>query len=219
MSAAFPQHLLEGLDRATFAELCRSADVQHETKQKRDHKLKTDDLDVWIERAWKDARRLKLDREHSLDVLDIGTGPGYFPFVCQRLGHRAIGLDQPGFFPFWEQLHRWLGINRIVQHAIRPKQTLPSDLGRFDIVTAFRCQFNYNPTEKRLWNLNEWAFFLDDVRDHLLKPKGRFVLKLTKQEDKGRGGLRRDNPLLVNFLTERGGARTSRSVLFFDPLL
>jgi SAM-dependent methyltransferase len=217
VSAAFPQYLLDGLDRATFAELCRSADVQLESKRKRDHTLKHDDLDVWIARAWKDARHLKLDHEPPLDILDIGTGPGYFPYVCQRLGHRAIGLDQPGFFPFWERLHEWLGVNRVVHHAIRPKEKLPSGLGRFDIVTAYRCQFNYNPNEKRLWNLDEWNFFLDDLRDNVLKPGGRFVLRLTKQEDKGKAGLRRDNPLLTDWFRERG-AQERKSLLVFAPL-
>lgn len=72
---------------------------------------------------------------------------------------------------------------------------------------------------KRLWNLDEWAFFLDDLRDHVLKPKGRFAINLTEQKLKGRQGLRRDNPELRSFLAERGAQEYRKAdVLMFDPL-
>jgi hypothetical protein len=97
-----------------------------------------------------------------------------------------------------------------------PKTPLP-ELGHFDLVTAYRCQFNYNPSERRLWNIDEWAFFLDDLRDNVLKGQGRFVLWLTDQRDKGRAELQRDAPLLRRFMAERG-AREEGRVLIFDPL-
>lgn len=209
-SAAFPPRLRDGLDLSAFDELCRTTNDE-------EYRLKYSDLDHWLASSWKEAKRLGLDRSPPLEILDLGLGPGYFPFVCQQLGHRCVGLDVPGGSTFKQALRRWLGIHRVVESSILPKTPLP-ELGRFDLVTAYRCQFNYNPTERRLWNLDEWNFFLNDLRDNVLKPGGRFVLKLTKQEGKGRAGLRRDNPLLVNFLAERG-ARESRPVIIFDPLL
>ena len=38
-------------------------------------------------------------------------------------------------------------------------------------MTSYRGQFNYYDDEKRLWMLPEWTFFLDDLRDHVLKPE------------------------------------------------
>ena len=209
-SAAFPLHLRAGLDVSAFEELCL-------TTEEKGFKEKYSDLDYWLATSWKEVRRLGLDASPPLDILDLGLGPGYFCYVCQMFEHRCVGLDVPGGSTFKQALRKLLGIICVVETAIRPLTQLP-ELGRFDLVTAYRCQFNFNPAERRLWNLQEWAFFLDDLRDNALKPGGRFVLKLTRQEDKGRAGLKRDNPLLVNFLSERGAQQYGR-VLIFDPLL
>jgi hypothetical protein len=101
---------------------------------------------------------------------------------------------------------------------IEPKEPLPAaELGRFDLVTSFRAQFNFNSDEKRLWNLDEWAFFLDDLRDHVLKPGGRFALKLAKQEHKGQAGLKRSDDSLTSFMLGRGAIQT-KTLLDFAPL-
>lgn len=210
-STAFPQHLLEGLDRSTFDELCRS------TEEKRDHKLSYGDVELWMGRAWKEATRLGLDRSPPLDVLDIGMGAGYFLYVCQQLGHRCVGLDRPGDFPFWQGLRQWFGLRHVVRHTIMPHEKLPASLGQFDLVTSFRAQFNYNAAEKRLWKLDEWAFFLDDLRDHVLRPDGRFALKLAKQEHKGDAGLKRGDQSLLRFMESRGATQEG-TVLVFAPL-
>jgi len=209
-SAAFPPRLRDSLDLSAFEELCRSTDDE-------EYKLKYSDLDHWLASSWKEVKRLGLDRSPPLDILDLGLGPGYLLFVCQQLGHRGVGLDVPGGSTFKQALRKLLGIHRFVEIAVMPKTPLPA-LGRFDLVTAYRCQFNYNPSERSLWDIDEWAFFLDDLRDNILKPRGRFVLKLTRQQAKGRAGLKRDDPLLVTFLAKRG-ARESRRVLIFDPLI
>ena len=46
-----------------------------------------------LELAIKQARFLQLDRRKPLRLLDIGSGAGYFLFVCKRLGHSVMGLD------------------------------------------------------------------------------------------------------------------------------
>jgi hypothetical protein len=71
--------------------------------------------------------------------------------------------------------------------------------------------------QKRLWTLDEWAFFLDDLRDHVLKPEGRFALKLAKQEHKGDAGLKRGDQSLVSFMESRGATQQG-TVLVFAPL-
>jgi SAM-dependent methyltransferase len=210
-SQAFPQQLLEGLDFSAFDELCRSTDEQ------RDHKLQYGDVELWMGRAWKEASRLGLDRSPPLDVLDIGMGAGYFLYVCQQFGHRCVGLDRPGQYPFWQGLRQWLGVRRVVEHTIKPYEPLPANLGKFDLVTSFRAQFNYNLDDKRLWNLDEWSFFLDDLRDNVLKSEGRFALRLAKQEHKGEAGLTRSDQSFLRFMEGRGATRRGK-VLFFAPL-
>jgi SAM-dependent methyltransferase len=209
--AAFPQHLLDGLDLSAFEELCNA------TEERRDHKLSYADLELWIARAWKEAKRLGLDSSPPLDILDIGMGPGYFVYVCQRLGHRAVGLDRPGHYPFWQGLRQWLGARDVVEHTIKPFETLPANIGPFDLVTSYRAQFNYVADEKRLWTLAEWGFFLDHLRDQVLKPGGRLALRLAKQEHKGEEGLKRSDEALARFMADRGAVQT-KALLVFAPL-
>ncbi len=40
-----------------------------------------------------EAYKLKLNKSRSLEILDIGTGTGYFPFVCNFYGHNPTSLD------------------------------------------------------------------------------------------------------------------------------
>jgi SAM-dependent methyltransferase len=211
LSKEFPLSLLEGLDQTAFQDLSRS------TPELREHKLSYADVELWLARSWKAARRLGLDKSSPLDVLEIGIGPGYFLYVCQRLGHRCVGIDRPGEYPFWKALRQWLGVRNVVEHTIEPHKLLPQTLGTFDLVTAFRAQFNYNTEAKRLWTLDEWSFFLDDLRDHVLRPNARFALRLGKQEHKGNEGLKRGDSELTEFMVGRG-AKDESKVLLFAPL-
>ena len=211
MSKQFPPSLLQGLNQPAFQALSSS------TPELREHKLSYADVELWLARSWKAARRLGLDKSPPLDVLEIGIGPGYFLYVCQQLGHRCVGIDCPGDYPFWKALRQWLGVRNVVEHTIEPHKLLPKTLGTFDLVTAFRAQFNFNTEAKRLWTLDEWSFFLDDLRDHVLRPGARFALRLGKQEHKGNEGLKRSDSELTKFMVGRG-AKVEGTVLLFAPL-
>jgi SAM-dependent methyltransferase len=206
--AGFPGHLLEGLDLSAFDDVCRSASSSR-------HKLKYADLNMHMERAWKEAKRLGLDQSPPLDVLDIGLGAGYFLHVCQRLGHRVVGLDRPGF-PFWQRVREWLGVDRVVEHTIGPNTPLP-EMGRFDLVTAYACPFNYVRGEKRLWSLWEWSFFFDHLRNDVLKPNGRLALKLRKRYADGLEPQLDEARSFTELCRDRGATELG-AVLLFDPL-
>lgn len=117
-------------------------------------------------------------------------GPGYFVFVCKRLGHGAAGIDQKGFLllrllgrrSLEQKVRKALGVT-CFEHKIAPMRKLPP-LGRFDLVTAFNCPFNYRFDQKRFWNKEEWAFFLDHLQKGVLKAGGRAVFEL---KDGGNG--------------------------------
>ncbi len=198
---ASARRLDDSLDRAALANLCETTADKRKRKKYRD-------VDRWLAVSWRQANYLGLDRANPIDILDLGLGPGYFLYVCAWLGHRCTGLDVPGD-SFSRELRQWLGIENVIETAILAATPLPQ-MGRFDLVTAYRCQFNYNRTEGRLWTLSEWAFFLDDLRDNVLKPNGRFALNLPKQKQKGRrGGLRHDSDELNAFLSAGGAKRYS----------
>jgi hypothetical protein len=135
---------LDGLDLAELDGICRRS--VKATRQK----LKFADLDKELTRAWKTAKGVGLDQSPALDVLDLGLGAGYFLYVCQRLGHRVVGLDRPDL-PLWPQICGWLGVHTIVEHTIAPKRLRPDMGGRLDLITAFGCPFNYLELEHRLW--------------------------------------------------------------------
>ena len=205
--ADFPAHLLDGLDLSAFEAICRSATSTR-------HKHKYGDLSVHMGPAWKAAKRLGVDKSPPLDILDIGLGAGYFLYVCQKLGHRGVGLDRPGF-QLWQGIREWLGVNHVIEHTIGPNTRLP-EIGRFDLATAYACPFNYVRDENRLWRLSEWSFFLDHLRDDVLKPNGRLVLKQRLRYPGGLEPGREETDQFAQLCRQRGAGEGP--LLIFDPL-
>ncbi len=175
----------------------------------------------WLREKWKLAGKLGLHEGPrfgtgpALRILDLGTGAGHFPFVCRYLGHDCVALDQPGI-PLYDDFCALFGLDR-VDHAIRPRQPLPALGARFDLVTAFMLGFNTRPDGK-LFDLDDWSFFLDDVRDHQLVPGGRLCLKLIRQAK--REGLKYGDPALMELFAARGGRFAEKHrMVRFEPLL
>jgi SAM-dependent methyltransferase len=205
-----PNHLTEGLDLAVLERICRSSTVSP-------HKKKLGcDFERQISRAWKRAKRLDLDSSPPLDVLEIGIGPGYFLHVCQRLGHRVVGIDRPAL-KFWRDVCHWLGVEHIIDHSITPNTPLPVNGKRFDLVVSYECPFNYVRSEDRLWNLPEWNFFFDHLRDDVLKPTGRLVLQIRYKKVGGRIPKQDEAELFDTVCRSRGGSGDGITV--FNPLL
>lgn len=157
----------------------------------------------------KTARKLGLDASPPLDILDIGTGSGHFVVACRGMGHRCTGLDMVGS-PLPNQFARWcLGLRDTVIFTIRPKVPLPA-IGRFDLITSFRSQFQFIDAN-RSWTLDEWSFFLDDVLG-LLRDGGRFVLKMPTNKNID-SGITRHSPELMG-LFRSYGATVGKSIIF-----
>ena len=51
------------------------------------------ELGSFRKRAWQDLVRENCGREGELDVLDIGTGPGFFPIILSELGWDVTAVD------------------------------------------------------------------------------------------------------------------------------
>jgi hypothetical protein len=138
------------------------------------------DLRPWLRIAVGRALGLELDRTPTCDVLDLGTGCGYFPLVCRHYGHRARALDLDDN-ALYNEMVDLLQIDRRLC-AIEAGVPLPALGRRFDWVTGFMVCFN-NHKRDDLWGPSEWEFFLDDVRGNLLKPGGQLHLELNPEED------------------------------------
>jgi len=181
------------------------------------NKAKYLESERWLQVMWRQAKQLDLHKRKSQRILDLGTGPGHFPYVCQVLGHEAWGLDRPGTAAY-EELTKWMGV-KVVPHKIRPRVPLPALPGRFDLVTAFRIGFNSKGRHGNfvLFDLEDWAFFLDDIRDRILTPDGRLVLKMIGQDDYV--GLKFGDAPLMEYFESRGALiKPKERVVWFDPL-
>lgn len=171
------------------------------------------DTQYWIKVNIERAQDLNLDRRPPLRILDLGCGAGYFLYVCQRLGHDALGLDVDESELFRETL-ALMSVRRIVSR-INAKEPLPEMERRFDLVTAHCICFQKLPSWKdgkqEEWGPDEWRFFLDDVRSRVLTENGSILLDFNPR---GHGVYY--SPEVGAFFREQG-ARIFRSKVLLGP--
>lgn len=183
----------------------------------RSNKLKYLDARIWLRRMWREAEGLGLVGVPPRRILDLGSGPGHFPYVCRYLEHDALALDRPDV-ALHASLREWMRVP-FVAHEIAARVPLPALGEPFDVVTAFRVSFNAKrgPDRGALFDLDDWTFFLDDVRDRVLTPGGRLVLKMTRFEE-FTGPKFGDRPLMELFAARGGRADEDGRYVRFEPL-
>lgn len=123
---------------------------------------------------------LRLNKGSGRNILDIGTGKGIFPFLCNRYGHKVTGMDL-GDIPRYNDFIEYLGVERKIWE-VKAFEPLP-DLGRrFDLVTAVLVCFNNHKTDN-LWGVKEWDYFLRDLAKNQLTNDGWVFLLLNAEHD------------------------------------
>jgi SAM-dependent methyltransferase len=136
------------------------------------------DARQWLELAIRQARFLQLDRRKPIRVLDIGSGAGYFLYVCKQFGHSVMGLDLD-WPPMYAEMFEMLEMPRRVWR-IEAFEPLP-DLGhRFDLLTGFAVCFNSHGSD-HVWGMKEWEFFLDDVFENVVSKNGEIYFELNPE--------------------------------------
>ena len=123
---------------------------------------------------------LGLHKVRGLRILDLGTGAGYFPYICAFYGHRAVALDLD-IIPMYNELCQFLRVDRRTYKIVRFEK-LPDFGTRFDLVTGFMIKFNQHDLPDQ-WGVNEWSFILDDLVGNQLAPSGRIFLALNTCRD------------------------------------
>jgi hypothetical protein len=136
--------------------------------------LKYFDIEPWIAENIRRVLELGLRYKKKQTVLDIGTGFGYFPYVCEFFGQDAYALDVPGH-GLYDDVTEFLKIKK-THHRIEPYETLPELPVQFDVITAFQIAFN-RPNSEFMWKGPEWDFFLTDLSKKL-KSGGSIHLEL-----------------------------------------
>ena len=173
--------ILSGIDRA---EIARIAEVYPRRPGAR--KINAwEDVEHWIDINVGRAQDLWLDRSAPMRILDLGSGAGYFLYVCQFLGHSGIGFDVDDD-PFFGAMTRYFKVPRIISR-IQPSVPLPDLGGKFDLVTGYRVCFQRTSREPdgtwNEWTAADWRFFINDVRSRFLKPGGRLLLDFNPRAD------------------------------------
>ena len=162
-------------------------------------------------------RRLRLHEGPPLAILDIGTGPGVFPYVCQRFGHRVLCTDVDAT-PYFNQVTEFLKLDRRVW---RVQAGVPSpDFGRrFDLATATNVGFNVlggrgSAGERQRWFIDEWDFFLGDLARRAMNDRGRIYVTINQLQRRTRN--RESDKLLLAHFAERGAVFPSHGHVLFE---
>lgn len=138
------------------------------------------DIRYWIEHNLHRYFTLGLHHSGPLNILDIGTGCGYFPYICNYFGHQAIGIDLDEV-AMYREITEFLKIDRRI-FRVNAYEKL-SDFGKkFHLVTAFQICFNNHDTSS-IWGINEWDFFLKDLAKNQLFENGRVFLSLNAEKN------------------------------------
>ena len=173
-----------------------------------------EDIVYWVDINVERAQDLWLDRATPLRILDLGSGAGYFLYVCKYFGHDVLGFDTDSE-PLFGAATELLGVRRVIGRIER--QTPLPDLGqKFDLVTGHRVCFHRigKVRDGVEWSPADWRFFIDDIRSRFLEPNGRLLLDFNPRPD----GSPFFTPELRKFFLSQG-ARIFRSkaLLGADP--
>ena len=138
-------------------------------------------VEVWLREAVFRYLLCTAGLKQTGPVVDLGSGTGYFLWVCREHGHKILGIDIEGE-PLYDACCSFLGIPR-VEYRIEPHKALSDTGHELCMVTAFMTCFD-RFEDGRPWDVDAWRFFLADVRTRL-KSDGRLVIKFNAQADTG----------------------------------
>ena len=126
------------------------------------------DYKYWILENLIRIYNLNIDRKQNLKILDIGTGFGYFPFICEFFGNQAEAIDLDTN-DMYNSVIKLLDIKRH-SYCIQANKPLPLNT-KFDIITGYMICFNNHKTDK-LWGVIEWDYFLNSMKSNNLYNNG-----------------------------------------------
>ena len=123
---------------------------------------------------------LGLNNSKNKNILDIGTGNGYFPFICKKYGHTVRTIDIASN-PLFNSLIELLEIPRR-EISVRSNEALPAFDVKFDLITGFHTYFNGHRTEN-VWTSTEWHFFLRDLKENHCNSNASAYFIINKEPD------------------------------------
>lgn len=133
----------------------------------------------FIQHAFIRAINLNIDTSRDLSILDLGTGAGYFPFICNYYGNDAESIDIKGN-PFYDKSTESLGLTKYHQEIKYNEDLIPEK--KYDLICAYMICFNGHRSEN-LWGVNEWTEFIISIIKKNLKSSGRIFLSFNLEND------------------------------------
>lgn len=127
----------------------------------------------WMLKSLWHAYILDLHKGIPLNILDIGSGAGYFPFICNYFGHTATAIDLEDN-NMYNELIPLLKVKRVI-HRVEAFQNLPTFENKFDLITAYMMCFNGHRTEN-VWGIKEWDNFISNLAMNYTTPDARIFL-------------------------------------------
>jgi len=132
-----------------------------------------DAVEKYIQEKLSVANYLGLHKTSGKTLIDIGTGAGWFPYICRLYGHDCIGTEtihtdifKKTYVPIYEYLN--LKVTDDLVFSNKPF-TLSN---KVDYIVTLRSFFNNRPT---VWEINEWKYFFKDILKNL-NPNGGLYL-------------------------------------------
>lgn len=144
------------------------------------------EFDYHFKRAIRNYELFGLGKHAPMRILDLGTGAGYFPYLCKH--HHSIMTCDVGNVPFYTEVTTALGLLQY-HRRITPYTPLafPKEF-EVELITAFHVNFDFGkhptyplPLEKA-WQVGEWTYFIEDIKRSLV-PNGILYLELLKKVD------------------------------------
>ncbi len=133
----------------------------------------------WLKESLIRFYKLGLHRDEKKTILDIGTGTGYFPFICNEFSHVGFCLDVPDN-ELYDRITDSLGLIKFKRYINSFELLKLNTNERFDLVTAYMICFN-NHKQENLWSNKEWEFFISDLQDNYLKKDGKILLNFNEE--------------------------------------
>ncbi len=136
------------------------------------------EINYWLFETLRRFYVLGLHKKHKkIKILDIGTGAGYFPFICNFYGYEAEALDVPDN-EMYNEIIKELEIKRYVQYIDSFEKI---DVHRkYDLISAFMICFNRHG-QQDVWHIREWEYFLNSLHDNNLNPGGEMFLSFNAE--------------------------------------
>ncbi len=138
------------------------------------------DIEFWMKRNMWHVFMLGLENAKPKNILDIGTGNGYFPFICQYYGHTTRTIDI-WTDPMFNELIETLKLQRR-DYEIKNLEPVPPFDIKFDVITGFMVCFNGHRTPL-LWTSKEWEFFMRDMAQNHCNPGAEAYFTLNEELD------------------------------------